>query len=192
MIKNILLVLSLSALLAGCSSAPTQFYMLESVSKNTPVRQINKSHTFGVGPLSLPTIVDRLQIVTRTAKNEVKLAEFDQWAAPLTETIILVISQNLTALQPASIFRQFPWSAYGTVDYRVIIDINRLDIRPGQSVTFEASFAIMDENNRSITRNARFKSERPLPDKSYAEIVKTLSRILGDFSERISLAIKQI
>ena len=194
MFNKILSGLITAIVFTGCAATPpTQFYELESVSKPMPaISSTKKPLVCGIGPLSLPSILDRKQIVTRTANNEVKLAEFDQWAAPLTETVDLVISQNLTSLLPQAIFRRFPWSAYGTVDYYIIIDISEFDTRPGQSVNFEANFAVMDDKKHTIISNGHFKVEHPLIDSSYAGSVKALSQVLAEFSQRLVLTINQI
>jgi uncharacterized protein len=189
------IVLCVSGLLSACaSSPPTHFYTLESQSRPpaTTTSAIAQKPLIGIGPLSLPALLDRKQIVTRTEDNSIQLAEFDQWAAPLNDNVIAVLSENISILQPNAIVRAYPWSIYGNVDYRVIIDITRFDTQLGKWVNLEASWAIMEEKNHAIISDGQVKLEQPLNDASYNTVAQELSKLLGEFSQQISSSLVQV
>lgn len=189
------ILLCVSGLLSACaSSPPTNFYTLESQSRPpaTATSAIAKKPLIGIGPLSLPALLDRKQIVTRTEDNSIQLAEFDQWAAPLKDNVIAVLSENISILQPNAIVRAYPWSIYGNVDYRVIIDITRFDTQLGKWVNLEASWVIMEETTLAIISNGQVKLQSPLNDASYNTVVQELSKLLGEFSQQISLSLVQV
>lgn len=192
--SNRFIMLCLSALLTACASAPTQFYTLESLSRPTAANAIAsaKKLLIGIGPLTLPALLDRRGIVTRAENNSVQIAEFDQWAAPLQNNVIAVISKNVATLQPDAIVRAYPWSVYGNVDYRVIIDMTRFDTQLGKSANLEASWAIMEETNHTIVSNGQTKLQQPLHDASYNSAAQALSKLLGDFSQQLSRALVQV
>jgi uncharacterized lipoprotein YmbA len=187
-------MLCASALIAACASTPTNFYTLESQSRPSAVttRAITKKRLIGIGPLTLPALLDRKGIVTRAENNSVQIAEFDQWAAPLQNNVIAVLSKNVATLQPNAIVRAYPWSVYGNVDYRVIIDITRFDTQLGKSVNLEASWAIMEEKNHTIIINGQTKLQQPLHDASYNSAAQALSKLLDDFSQQLSRALVQV
>ncbi len=192
--SNRFIMLCVSALLSACASSPTNFYTLEPQSR-PPVATTTasaKKRLIGIGPLSLPALLDRSQIVTRTENNSIQLAEFDQWAAPLKDNVIAVLSKNVATLQPDAIVRAYPWSPYGNVDYRVIVDISRFDTQPGKSANLEASWAIMEEKNHTIVSNGQAKLQQPLNDASYNSAAQALSKLLSEFSQQISLALVQV
>jgi len=153
---------------------------------------IAKKRLIGIGPLSLPALLDRKGIVTRAENNSVQIAEFDQWAAPLKDNVITVLSKNVATLQPNAIVRAYPWSPYGNVDYRVIVDISRFDTQLGKSANLEASWAIMEEKNHTIVSNGQAKIERQLNDSSYNSVAQALSKLLGELSQQISFALVQL
>ncbi|ASF46496.1 PqiC family protein [Methylovulum psychrotolerans] len=192
MIKKSLALLAM--LLAGCASTPaTHFYVLEAVSQPAaPTVKDMKKRLIGVGPITLPPLLDRKQIVTRTLMNGIDVAEFHQWAAPLKDNVLDVLTQNLTQLQPENFIRPYPWSAYGTVNYRVLVDITRFDTRPGIAVNFEATWAIMDESNHKIIDNGRSKISHALIDTSYPASVHALSQVLGQFCSELSVALQKL
>ena len=192
--SNRFIILCVSGLLNACASTPTNFYTLESQSRPPAVTTIaiTKKPLIGIGPLSLPALLDRKGIVTRTENNSVQIAGFDQWAAPLKDNVLAVLSKNVAILQPNAIVRAYPWSPYGNVDYRVIVDISRFDTQLGKSVNLEASWAIMEEKNHKIVSNGQAKIEQRLNDASYNSAAQALSKLLSEFSQQLSLALVQV
>jgi uncharacterized lipoprotein YmbA len=190
---NRLIMLYISALLCACASTPTNFYTLESQSRPPVATTATspKKPLIGIGPLSLPALLDRKGIVTRTENNNVRIAEFNQWAAPLKDNVLAVLSKNVATLQPNAIVRAYPWSVYGNVDYRVIVDISRFDTQLGKSANLEASWAIMEEKNHTIVSNGQAKIEQRLNDASYNSAAQALSKLLSEFSQQLSLSLVQ-
>ncbi|MGZ5006573.1 MAG: PqiC family protein [Methylobacter sp.] len=188
------LSLSASALLSGClSTPPTHFYVLEA--QNSPAASstvTEKKRQIGIGPISIPTLLERKQIVTRLPDNSIKIAEFHQWASPLKDNVAQVLTHNLAMLQSNDLIRSYPWSAYGAVDYRIIIDIIRFDTSPEQSVNLEANWAIMNEKDHTLLNNGHSRIEHHLDDESYPSTVKALSKVLSEFSLELSNALGKI
>jgi len=186
--------LCLLGLLNACSVPPTHFYTLEAQSRAP--ESINTTITpktqIGIGPLSLPALLDRKQMVSRIENNSIELAEFEQWASPLKDNVLAVLRKNMATLQPNSIVRSYPWSVYGDVDYRVIIDISRFDTQLGKSVCLEASWAIMEEKKHTIVNNGQGKFEQTMSDNSYQNAAQLLSQLLSQLSQQIALSLQQV
>lgn len=186
--------LSVALLVAACTATPsTHFYILEATSQSpAPVSDPAKQRLIGIGPVTLPTLLERKQIVTRTGNNSIHQAEFHQWAAPLKDNLVQVLTQNLAAQQPNAIIRAYPWSAFGTVNYHIIIDITRFDTTPKQSANLEATWAIMNDQTHTLISNGHSRIEHPLTDASYAAAVDALGKTLGKFSRELSVALQQV
>jgi len=181
-------------LLFACAGRQsTQFYLLETLNQQPlPMFESKQKRSIGIGPVTLPTLLERKQIVTRAEDNSIQLAEFHQWASPLKDNVMQVLTHNLTTLQTSDIIRSYPWSAFGTVNYHIIIDITRFDTRPGQSVNFQANWAIMDDKTHTLASSGLSRIEHPLADTSYPATVDALSKVLGEFSKELSLAVGRI
>ncbi|MBZ4203050.1 MAG: PqiC family protein [Methylovulum sp.] len=175
----------LAALMLGaCSTTPpTHFYVLDALPQTE--RANKQALAIGIGPITLPALLERKQMVTRLHDNTVQLAEFHQWAEPLKDTLPRVIVKNLAALQPTYVFRAYPWSAYGNVDYRIIIDIDSFAAETKKNVKFSASWAIMDERQHAIIKNGKTQLERILPNPAPAAIAEAMSQLLSQFSQRL-------
>jgi uncharacterized lipoprotein YmbA len=192
--QKIVIVAGLFALFTGCAtSPPTHFYVLEA--QNLPsavVANAPKKSIIGIGPISIPALLERKQIVTRLDQSTVEISEFHQWAAPLRANIVAVLTQNLAALQTHNVIRGYPWSAYGPVNHRVIIDIDRFDTQPGKSVILEARWVIMNEKTQDIIVNEHTRIEHSVADTSYPGTIKALSQVLYEFSQQLSQALDRL
>jgi uncharacterized lipoprotein YmbA len=189
-----LISVSTCTLLSAClSTPPTHFYILEPLSEPPPLSSTTvKKRLIGIGPVSIPTLLERKQIVTRLPDNSIKIAEFHQWASPLKDNVAQVLTHNLATLQTGDLIRTYPWSAYGAVDFRVIIDIIKFDTRPEQAVNLEANWAIMNEKTHTLISNGHTKIEHRLDDPSYPSAVKALNNTLSEFSKELSVELGKI
>lgn len=194
MMAKQLIVALLGILLAGCANAPSvQFYVLEPMSQTASstiasVRQL----TIGIGPISVPALLERKQIITRHSGNAVQIAEFQQWASPLQDNLLQALMRNLSTLQPGNIVRAYPWSIHGTVDLQIVVDIIRFDTTPGDSANLEANWTIKNEKTRDVLKNGHSLITHSLSDSTYPGTVRALSKILGEFSQQLSLALAKV
>ena len=186
-----LIAMLLGVLLSGCTSTPaTEFYVLEASNQGTPATiHGEKQQLIGIGPISIPALLDNQKIVTRSSGNTVQIAEFQQWASPLQDNLLQALTRNLSALQPNNIVRTYPWSIHGTVDRQIIVDIVRFDSTPGKSANLEANWTIKNETSNTVLKSGHSVIIRPLADLSYPGTVKTLSKLLGEFSQELSSAL---
>ena len=141
-----LIVLALGALLAvqfGCTSSPSsRFYVLSSTAATTPEAKRSGDEgclSIGIGPIKIPDYLERPQIVTRTGPNEITLGEFDRWGGPLKDNFIRVLANDLSNLLCIKTIAIFPWRAGVPIDYRVEIEVLRLDGSLGGNVLLGAS-----------------------------------------------------
>ena len=187
-----LMVLLLGVWLSGCADSPTvEFYVLEQLSKPAlPNRgNIINQQTIGIGPVTVPALLERKQIITRTSDNTVKIAESQQWASPLQDSLLQTLSRNLSGLQAQHIIRAYPWAAHGAVDLQVIVDFIRFDTTPGKSANLEANWTIKNETSREIVKTGHSIINRPMTDSTYPGTVRILSIVLGDFSRELAGAL---
>ena len=186
-----LLLLMLGLSVSACTSTPaTNFYILAPMA--TPAETPLKPGTprlIGLGPVTLPALLERKQLVTRSGGNTVHIAELHQWAEPLKDNFTQTLAKNLATLRTSDLVKAYPWSAYGDVDYRILIDVARFDTTPGQSVDLEAHWAIMAEKNHNLLTSGQAKISRPLADTSYAGAVNALSAALAELSQQLAAAL---
>lgn len=187
---DILIACLCAAFLAGCaSSPPPRFYTLSSASVQAGTPQADCS--VSVGPVSVPAVVDRLQIVVRTGPNTVFINQFDRWASPLKDDIGRVVAENLMVLLGTTRITLFPKSAADDASYRAAIDVLRFDSEPGKTVTLDALWKVRSAS-RGQVRQGRTTIDEPARGAGYDALVAAHSRALGRLSAEIAAAIGEL
>ena len=185
---------------AGCGrSLPTRYYVLhswnESMNSKEESQRPDEAHciSIGVGPVKIPDYLDRAEIVTRVAPNELKLAEFDQWAEPLSQSISRVLADNLSGLLCVKPVVIFPWRGTVSIDYQIEAEIVRMDGNLGGNATLEARWMIFgarEPKKLLVIKKTRFTE--PVGGQDFRALVSAQSRNLEALSRNIAAAITSL
>jgi uncharacterized protein len=136
-------VILLALVTAACSRSPrVTFYTLAPGAKAEAAASDRAVPKVSVGPVTLPEVVDRPQLVVRVAANRVDILETHRWAEPLKSEIPRLIAQNLGRLLGSNRVSSYQQHAGADADYRVLVDIIRFESAPGETVTVEAIWTI--------------------------------------------------
>lgn len=184
--KKIVLI-SLLSLQSCANMPPTQFYSLEAIAKPITLQAIEKKPLVGITQISLPSALERKQIVTRDEKGQLTIAEQHQWAALLKQNMTEVLAIDLAAKQPRFWFKAYPWSLLGIVDYRLVVDVTRLDIVLGKAISFSVNWTILNEKSHAILQHDSLELIQPLADENYTTAVLGLNALLASLSEKLAL-----
>jgi uncharacterized lipoprotein YmbA len=89
--------------------------------------------------------------------------------------------------QPNVWFKAYPWSLLGKVDYRLVIDVTRLDIVLGKKIDFSVDWTLLNEKNHAILQHDTIALTLPLADENVATAVSGLNTLLSQLSEKLAL-----
>jgi uncharacterized lipoprotein YmbA len=176
-------------ILVGCASAPpTQFYSL-GTPYNSPVIQntANLKPLIGVAQVSLPIELERKQIVTRDTNGKLHFAEQHQWAALLKQNMTEVLAKNLATQQPEFWFKAYPWNLLGMVDYRLVIDVTKLEIVLGKTISLSVDWTILNEKTHAFLKHNSLDLQQPLADENYATAVEGLNQLLVKMTAQLMI-----
>lgn len=175
--------------LLGCGSPlKERFYTLETPAVGaaaSPV--IAASLSVIVGPVTVPDMVDRPQLVLRVAPNRVVIAEEARWAEPLKTEIPRVVAAQLAQRLQGARIATSSQRATANADYRVIIDIQRFDTAPGDAVAIEALWSL--RAGEAVRQTGRTLA-RETAGTGYDELVAAHGRALATLSGDIADAIR--
>jgi uncharacterized lipoprotein YmbA len=138
-------------LLTGCfgTSPTSRFYTL--TPQDRPAAPFARASALevSVGPVEIPRYLDRRQIVTRSGRNEIVLAEYDRWGGYLGDEITgLLVADLAKRLAPMG-FAVLPWRstpvAAINTNYRIPVRVSRFDGSPGGSVVLTASWSLIKQ-----------------------------------------------
>jgi uncharacterized protein len=145
-----------SALIGGCSplaprpSDPSKFYILTPLpiepgsTSSAASANGGRRLTVGVGPIEFPEYLTRTELVTRTTPNRIDVSDQSQWAEPLDQNFVRVLSENLSALLHTQRIEQYPWPRKIPVDYQVAIKVRHFETTAASQAQLIAGWIIKD------------------------------------------------
>jgi uncharacterized lipoprotein YmbA len=179
--------------LGGClGTPPTRFYLLPALTDvSSPAAMGERALTIGVGPVTLPPYLDRPQIVTRASRAQLHLAELDQWAASLQDTVARVLAENLSLLLPTARVVLHPWSRTTVIDRQVLLEVTRFDRTMGGEAVLVARWSLVGAAGQELAmRKAHFSAPAGGPD--YEATVTAMGRTLEALSHDIAATVQDL
>ena len=178
-------VFTLTAVVAGCASPPSRFYSLSAATEPTAP---SSNLSIAVGPVSVPAVVDRPQIVVNVGPNQVRLEEFNRWAAPLQNNIARVVADNLVLMlgTPRVILSEQLLSA--DADYRAAIDVQSFQSAPGEAALLDAVWSVRRAKDGKA-ETGRTTVRETVQEKSYDALAAAHSRAVARLSRDIAAAV---
>jgi hypothetical protein len=189
-----ILWLALTGCLGG-PSAPTNFYMLSPLSSSQA--GISAATAEGRIRIGLATVVvaeylNRNEIVVNLDNTVYQLAEFDQWAEPMSNNLTRVLAENLAnLLRDDSIAVFLSSDSSIPLDYRLEVDVLRLDGNLGGQVNLISQWALLATEEDELILMRRSEYQESAADNTYKELVLAKSRTVEKLSRDMAAAVKK-
>jgi hypothetical protein len=171
---------------AGCASAPSRFYTLNSTATGDGSPAANCA--VAVGPVTVPTSVDHPQFTVQVAPNRVEVDEFNRWAGPLDDNIARVIAGDLAVRLGTPQVATEPLANFKPA-YQVTIDVQRFESVPGKSVLVEAVW-VVHKSAGGTAQSGRTVASEPVSGNGFDALAAAHSRALAKVSGDIAAAIR--
>ena len=191
-------IIFLTLALAGClggQSPSTNFYMLSPLSASTAGESTVSAEArihVGLETVVIAEYLNRNEIVLNLDNTIYQLAEFNQWAEPLDENLTRVLEENLTNLLQDDSIRVFLASESSIpLDYRLEVDVLRLDGNLGNQVALAAQWALLETEEDALILMRRSKYQELAADETVKELVLAKSRMIENLSRDMAAAIKK-
>ena len=143
-----------------------------------------------VGPVSVPEIVDRPQIVVRTGPNRISIDEFNRWASPLRDDIARVVALDLASLLGNPMVTAYPHPEAGEPGYRVRIDVMAFESDARRSGRAGCRMDGPGREGRDAVRSGRSTVREGVRGPGYSDLAAAHSLALGKMSADIADAIR--
>jgi uncharacterized lipoprotein YmbA len=177
-------VLTFNALVAGCAATPpSRFYTLSAASGPAAP---SSNLSIAVGPVTVPAVVDRPQIVVNLGPNQVRLEEFNRWAAPLQNNIARVVADNLVQMLGTPRVIAAVQTLTVDADYRAAIDVQSFQSAPGEAAMLDAVWTVRRtkdgkaETGRTTVRETVQEQGYDALAAAHSRAVVRLSRDIAD------------
>lgn len=176
------LTVTLLSFCSGCATSPAaSFYTLNPVQLTDPPSVAMPSGAplmIAIGPVTVPELVDRAQIVTRVDANRVSIDEFARWADPLKSQIPRVLAADLQQRIPGAIVSAYPQRADDNA-YRISVDVQDFDASPAHGTVMLAAIWSVMPPRRGQPLSGRTVAQEALSGPGYDPLVKAYSRALA-------------
>ncbi|MBI1285902.1 MAG: hypothetical protein GC183_16480 [Thiobacillus sp.] len=176
-------------LVGGCSSTPpSRFYTLSAAT--TPVAP-SSGLSVAVGPVTVPSQVDRPQFVVSIGPNQVQLDEFNRWAAPLQDSIARVVAESLVAMLGSPHITLWPQTLSEDTEYRVAIEVQGFESAPGESASLDAVWTVRRMQDGK-TETGRSTIREPVKERAYDALAAAHSSAIAHMSQDIADALRKL
>lgn len=186
-------LLATIVLLAGCGQTEqARLYTLSRIADVEMMQASDPQLSVAVGPVTLPSYLDRPQIVVRQSANRLELSEFDRWAEPLGATVPRILAANLGNLLATERVYALPQSRRRSTDLSVAVDISQFEPDAAGFASLVARWEIFAADERRPLDEGKMVAQRGAVPGDYEAMVASLSALLAELSEELANRIAAI
>lgn len=182
------LCVCLLGLLAACGGSREKFYRL-GASGVVPAGGSSAGLAVGIGPVSLPSYIDRAEVVFASGSNEFQVPADALWIGSLRENISRTVAADLGRILHSRNVR-------ATIEpgskprYRVALEVRQFHGVSGQEAMLDLSWKIQSGGSgQTISRHSGTFRE-PIVGDGYAPLVKAESRLLEQCAQAIASSLR--
>lgn len=185
-----------AALISACGSTPPASHYTVSptavaAAASTAAAAATSALAITVGPVTVPAVVDRPEIVLRDGANGLKLDDFNRWASPLPDNLVRVLAENLVVLLGTPRVTLFPPPLGAEADLRVVLEVRAFDSVPDKAASVDAVWTLRRlKDGRTETGRSTVREAVDAP--GYAALAAAHSRAMARISADIAAAIRAL
>jgi len=145
-----LICAALTLAAGACASSPPIHYLSlddgQPAAAGSPI-----GVSVAVTQANLPDLIDRPQLVVRSSGHQLQISEQYEWAEPLRRQVPRVIARDLGAALDSGRVVALPIDAQDfDPDFKVMLDIQRLDVVAGQGVDLDVVWRVEPRDGRTF------------------------------------------
>lgn len=173
--------------LPGCESQQaTLYHLVPSAAEDAgQAAAMHSGLTLGLESIVIPPYLDRPQLVTRLAENQLRLELLDQWAEPLQANLSSLVADELRSLTGAKQVLRAPYRHPGEIDLRVGLEIIRFEGTRAGDCLLSAEWAISGKQGETLLRR-RSRFTGSASGEGIPSVVTCLNGLLGELNQAIA------
>jgi len=174
-------------ILTGCVGShiqQTHFYSLNE--KANFKSSFGEGMTIGIGPIYLADHLDRPNLVRQTSTGKYLVYNTYRWKAPLDEAILLGLAHELKARSPDRGVVMHPWYRGSSIDYQVVLRIQKFEPDSEGQLTLTGSFEVIDKKKNSRIKENDFEFELKMSDHDFSNQVKLMREAIRILASEIN------
>jgi uncharacterized lipoprotein YmbA len=183
-------VAAVTCLACGCaSSPPLHYYTLSETATASRLSAPAEAVTVRLDRVTIPTELDRAQLIRRIDATRLQILDNDRWAAPLDDTIRRVLSGNLAARLPVNLVADPNEPSAGARNRSLTVDIQEFYGDSTCAVTLRAAWLLKPPNAQGIRETEEVRTAANATCADGGALPAAMSQALGQLSDRIAAAV---
>jgi uncharacterized protein len=180
-VKVLSAALGLLGLLCACATGkPDHFYILNPQPQGANAAR-TPAPTQVMLRVTLPSLVDRSEMVLNTSAEGVIVLDHERWAAPLADLVTQTLARDIEKRRGDMLVTNRAIDS----NIRIIVDVVQMTVRRGQQASVEAHWRIIQsDTGKSAVGGDVFSA--PLGQEGYAAVADALSSCLGLLADRLA------
>jgi uncharacterized protein len=182
-LKFLLTSCAIGLLCACATSRPDHFYIL-SAQPQAAAQPTTAPTTPVVLKVTLPSLVDRPEMILNTSADGVAVLEHERWGAPLPDLVVQTLGQDIERRRGDLFVGGQGAVRPNGAAVKITVDVVQMTARQGDRVSIETHWRIVDSRKSTdLAGNELFST--PLGQDSYAAIAQALSDCLSHLADRL-------
>ncbi len=174
--------------LSACANTPTQYHTLSMDTSSAALPVVTSAiNSVGVGPITLPTLLDREGMVIRKDATTLEVSDTHLWGGQLEDEFLRTLTQQLQSRLPSTRVQSVPWELSQTPQYQVVIKLDQFDGTPGGKAWLRGMWQLQAGSDGRIIGTAPLALSRQTPEAGVTGLVKAQSGLLVDLADQIAL-----
>jgi uncharacterized lipoprotein YmbA len=171
--------------LAACASKPDHFYTLNASSAAPGGRAPTLHVRLDV---TIPSVVDRAEMVLNTSPNGLSVLDHERWGAPLADQVAQTLARDIEARRTDIFIGDRSFDQPASPPILMKVDLVRMSAQPGGRAGLEAHWRIVDPVALSGTGTDQLGSgtfEAAVHGDGYAAVAEAYSQSLSALADRL-------
>jgi uncharacterized lipoprotein YmbA len=183
-LKSSLTAAGFACVLGACATNhPDHFYVLNAEPQDTSAARAAPTMQATL-TVTLPSLVDRPEMVLNTSPDGVIALEHERWGAPLTNLVTQTLARDLERRR-SELLMTGQGVSHAETTARIAVDIVDITVRRGQRASIEARWRVRDvRTGKDVVGGDAFSA--PLSEDGYANVAHALSVCLGQLADRLA------
>ena len=174
-------------LIAACAGAPDHFYTLNALPDSGRATPPSIHVRLNV---TVPSLIDRNEMVLDAPKNGILILEHERWGAPLSDQVLQTLARDMEQVRRDLIVadRRFDQAASPPISFKV--DVVRMAAQRGGQAALEAHWRMIDAG-AGIDQIGSESFSAPVDGDDYAAIAKAYSRLLAELAAKLAAGVRR-
>lgn len=185
----IYLVFSVSLLLAACAGTPDHFYTLNTLpdagrtAQSTPTTPMRLNVT-------VPSLVDRSEMVLNTSTSAILILDHERWAAPLSDQVAQTLARDIEQRRSDLLIGDGRFDTAASPPISLRVDIVRMSAQRNGRASIEAHWRIV-EASAGVDRLGSDSLTVPVNGDGYGAVAQAYSELLSELSGKLAAEVRR-